>query len=75
MKEETDQKITKLKKEIQLLNSKLKSLSVEKEDKYKEKENFDEKLSSLIKAAKALKEQKQELNDKIKESKKTLSFA
>lgn len=69
MKEEINQKITKLKKEIQLLNANLKNFSAEKEDKYKEKENIDAKLSSLIKEAEALKEQKQELNDKIKKLK------
>ncbi len=67
--EDINQKISQLRKEIQLLNNSLKDLNNKKEDKYKEKVDLDERLNSLIKSAKDLKEQKEVLNKEVKELK------
>lgn len=69
-KQDIGKKVETLKKEIHLISTKLKELSDQKEEHYKQKNSLDAKLNKLISKAKQHKDDKKETDNKIKVLKK-----
>ncbi|MBI4095869.1 MAG: hypothetical protein HY438_03355 [DPANN group archaeon] len=60
------QKLEQLKADIARLTTQLKQIGAQKDAKYKERDEFDKHLNVLIQEAKALRDQKKQIDEKIK---------